>query len=226
MCLAGALAATPVPVRAAAALITTGCVALPDIDSRRATITRLLGPLGWMLHHLTIAVGRRLYYATRTERDEPGAGTGHRLISHTYLAAAGTALLVAAGTGLGDELLAAVGTGWSPPWGSHAVAVAAWWSAGVGGWWWAWGLAAGIGHAVGVLGDTLTVAGAPCWFPLVVDGQRWYPARSRLPFRANGFAEHALVVPALYVALSVAVVAVLGWLPPLWVLVTTLAGGV
>lgn len=213
--LAGALAHLDVPVivRLAAGVITTVCVTLPDIDSRRATIVRVLGPLGVLLHHLTVRVGVALYRATATRWDDDVPDDGHRLISHTFAAAVGTGIIVAAGTAAPGILLAHASTTWGQPWGSWAAAAGEWWGTGVGAYWWAWGLAAGIGHAVGVLGDTLTVMGAPIWWPLPVHGKRWWRVRSAVPFRAGGRTELRVVYPLLYGALAAAVAGVLGWWP-------------
>lgn len=223
--LCAALASAPLPVRAGVLVMTTVSALGPDIDSPRATITRALGPVGWINHRLVARAGKAIFLATRTPADEESPGNGHRLISHTLAFAVLTGIVTAAGTGLLDELLLALSPAWGQPWGQVAGTIAAWWAAGIGDWWWAWGLAAGIGHAAGCVGDTLTVDGAPIWWPLIVEGRRWYPARSPLPFHADGLREHLLVVPALYVVLAASAVGVLGWWPPLWQLATTLAGG-
>jgi hypothetical protein len=211
--LAGALAPTPWSVRVAALIITTGSALLPDIDSRRATITRVLGPLGWFLHHFTVWFGKTLYLATRTEYDDESPGSGHRLISHTYLAACWTGGMTGMATwGMPAWLLSTAG---DSPWGQLAGVVGTALGTAVGDWWWCWALAVGIGHAAGVLGDTWTVSGAPCWFPMKIQGKRWYDARSTLPFHTDGITEHYVVTPLLCTALVAAVLGVLGWWPPI-----------
>lgn len=205
----------PVLVRLAAVVITTACVTLPDIDTRRATIVRVLGPLGVALHHLTVWVGVALYRATATRWDDDVPDDGHRLISHTLVAAAGTAIVVAVGTAAPGIVLVEVSTTWGQPWGSWAAAIGDGWGTVIGDYWWAWGLAAGTGHAAGVLGDTLTVMGAPIWWPIPIHGKRWWRVRSIVPFRAGGKVETKVVYPLLYVALGASVIGVLGWWPPL-----------
>lgn len=214
VCAALAAAGAPVLVRGVCWALTAAAVLLPDIDSRKATIVRLLGPLGVALHHLTVEVGRTLYDHTATAADDGGAGDGHRLISHTAAAAVGTGAATAGiSAGLGPAL--ALSTEWGQGWGQLAGKLGEAWSAGPGAWWWCWGIAVGVGHFVGVLGDTLTVKGAPLWWPLTIEGRRWYPVTSPVPFRAGKSAERHLVVPLLYVGLGAAVLGLLGAWGPL-----------
>jgi membrane-bound metal-dependent hydrolase YbcI (DUF457 family) len=195
---AGALGA-PLEVRLAGMALTTGCVLLPDIDSPRATIVQvlnfglrrpkrrsLLSLIGWLLylllpgtllHELFTHLSKALFRITRAERDRESAGSGHRQFTHTLVCA----------------VLCGLGAGWATsllPWPAAAA------------WWWFWGLAVGLGHAVGILGDAATVAGVPMLWPLKIDGRRWYDLRLPLTFRANSRFERYGVYPVLAVVLA------------------------
>jgi membrane-bound metal-dependent hydrolase YbcI (DUF457 family) len=206
------------------AATTAGYALLPDLDHPRATASRLLGPLTWLISRVVRATSAALYAATKGPRDEDCTGQ-HRHASHTLAAAilfgglaagAGTwsggwAVLTVALVGLilavnvlGDWLLIVV------------VAAGLWWTvdnsinsipdvtvqAGldqIGSW---IGAAVAVGMFVHCLGDSLTRSGCPWLWPIPIRGETWYEIRlpRLLRFRTGGRVEQLLVVPALAVA--------------------------
>lgn len=229
------VAGAPVALALACAALTTWATLLPDIDSPRSTIVRQLGPLGRPAHRLAVAAVRIAHALTRTHRDGPDAGDGHRYLTHTLVAAVGTGTVVAllsplpaAGIDAVLEVAFPAALPGAVPAGRGTVAgtVLGDWAAGIVGWgagviraagdWgFAVGAAAGTGHAVGALGDCLTPMGAPVAWPLAIRGKRWWRVRSPWTFPAGSEFEHRRVVPVLYVALAVITVGALGWWPPI-----------
>lgn len=201
-CTGAGLCGVPLPVRVGVLVLPVAGVFLPDIDSPRATITRVLGPLGWALHHLAVGTGKALFRLTRTEHDEPSPGSGHRLITHTLVAAVGTGIVSAVcWLWLARGLAHAVGAGPGVPAGVSGA---------LGGFWWLLGAALGLGHAVGIAGDALTVAGVPMLWPLKIRGKRWFEVRVPLAFHADGEVEHLIVYPVLYVAIGLSLIGMFG----------------
>lgn len=153
---------------------------LPDIDCGSSTITRMLGPAGWLLSHAMRGFSHVLYRMTKGPRDEPGAGE-HRHASHTLI----FAVLVGA-------VLAAVCWPWA---GSLPVSP---WLAGVA-------LASGCtSHCVT---DAFTVAGCPFLFPLPIAGETWWEVRLLGPLSFHtGSAVERLFWRPLFVVAAVALI--------------------
>lgn len=134
----------------------------PDIDHKPAVISKIGGPVSWLLCWIFRMISEWFYEVTRTEKDR--AGGCHRTFTHTNF---GTLLTAAA-------LLA----------GLKATPYAGW------AWWWAAAFAVGCLTHIWVIGDACTLSGVP--HPLapfvVVDGKRWatvgFPSWMR--FRAGG----------------------------------------
>jgi membrane-bound metal-dependent hydrolase YbcI (DUF457 family) len=218
---------------------------LPDLDCKGARASRLLGPVTGGISWLLRRASSSLYRATKGPRDENGAGT-HRHLTHTFLGALAFGGLAAGGIALGgpwvalgvlllgillaeDALgnwilkvagLAAVGlvlTAWtgSEP-AAMLTAMLATLSA-IGGW---LGISVTAGCLVHLLGDALTYAGLPLWFPIKHKGEVWYETGIWKPlrFRAGGDFEKRFMFPAF---------AVLGVLliPGVWTLAWTATEG-
>lgn len=123
----------------------TGLGALwPDIDHRPAFISKLLGPITWVLCRVMMFVSRLVYESTRTEQDRP---TGcHRTLTHT---------------------LPFVGLTW---FGTAAIML----GTPAAPWAWFTGAALGLGTLVHIGGDALTLSGVPLLWPLLDHhGRRW-----------------------------------------------------
>lgn len=117
---------------------------VPDLDSRRSRIRKMLPLLGPLLSWLLIGLARWTYQATRTDQDKPESD-GHRGLCHTPVWQALVGLL--AGAGLSRTPAA----GW-------ALFV---------------GVVVFLGQLAHSLGDCLTRAGVPMWWPIICGGQRW-----------------------------------------------------
>lgn len=134
----------------------------PDIDHKPAVISKIAGPVSWLLCWVFRKISEWFYEATRTERDRSGGC--HRTFTHTNF---GTLLT-------GAALLA----------GLKATPYAGW------AWWWTASFVVGCLTHIWVIGDACTLSGVP--HPLapfvVIDGKRWatvgFPAAMR--FRAGG----------------------------------------
>jgi membrane-bound metal-dependent hydrolase YbcI (DUF457 family) len=128
---------------------------LPDIDCGSSTITRMLGPVGWVLSHALRAFSHALYAMTKGPRDERCEGE-HRHASHTVLFAVLVGLLAVAACSVWPASL---------PVSPSLIG---------------FGLAAGcVSHC---LTDAMTVAGCPFLFPLPIAGETWYEIRLLGPF--------------------------------------------
>lgn len=179
--LAGAVPAAPGPVRAVAlVLVVVGSLA-PDIDSERATITRALWLPGRLAHELAVAGGRLAFRLTATRYDSDPWNDGHRLITHTALAALAAGTVVSAGTVAAGRVVTAVlpTTG---IWGGLLGDI----GPGIVAAWWLWGLAFAWGCLVHILADTCTVQGTPLLWPLKIHGKRWWLVRAPLTVRVGG----------------------------------------
>lgn len=128
----------------------------PDIDHRPAFISKVLGPVSWLLCWIMRHLSMAIYEATRTEKDRKGGC--HRTFTHTLPFVVLTGAATAAG------LLATPAHGW-------AAFV---------------GVALGLGTLVHILGDALTLSGVPVRWPLLDSkGRRWSTWGLRW-FRAGG----------------------------------------
>jgi membrane-bound metal-dependent hydrolase YbcI (DUF457 family) len=206
------------------AAATAGYALLPDLDHPGAGASRLLGPITGLLSWAVRGFSAALYAITKGPRDERSTGK-HRHASHTLVAAlllGGLTAFVASRGGpwavlavvlfglllavdaLGDWLLLAlavagllVAADWVP---GTAASVAL--QAGLGtvsSW---IGVAVAVGMFVHCLGDTLTMAGCPWLWPMLIRGETWFEIRPprHLRFRTGGRVERMLVAPALCVA--------------------------
>lgn len=207
---------TAVPFAAA----TAGYAMLPDLDHPGARASRLLGPVTVTLSRVIRWCSATLYRATKGPRDEKVTGK-HRHATHTLAAAVVLSGLAAAAVAAGGPwaivailvlgfvlavdvletwllvLLLGAGGLWVSAVinGSleHAVAreltAAGEWIA----------VAVGLGMFVHVLGDSVTISGAPWLWPLRIAGETWYEIRppKGLRFRTGGVFERAVVVPLL-----------------------------
>jgi membrane-bound metal-dependent hydrolase YbcI (DUF457 family) len=217
----------PSPVQiGAGAVVAAGAALAPDVDHPGSTVARSLGPV-------TRVAARVVSWVSDAVRDgtcgccATEGSHGHRTLTHTAVFA------LAAGAGI-----CAAGWRWGLPAAAVVVGVAAglavlgllsrrgvwlvaalcggcaWaWMHWVGdpaaGWWWV-GVPAGWGVLAHAVGDGLTRAGVPLWWPLRIRGCRWYPAGLPrwLRFRTGGAVESA-----------VSVLLVVGGLTAGWVLV-------
>jgi membrane-bound metal-dependent hydrolase YbcI (DUF457 family) len=190
---------------AAAAVITLPLVVWPRRwRTARAALAGLLRalvlPLALAAHHLAVRGGRGLFAATATPWDRDDWNDGHRLITHTVVAAVAAGTAVGTGTaGLGYAL----GTV-SPTWGGAVTAA-----------WWLWGGAFAWGCLVHILGDTCTVQGTPLAWPVKIHGKRWWMVRAPITVHAGGDGERYGVVPVAWAATVVAALWMVGLLGPL-----------
>lgn len=133
----------------------------PDIDHPPAFISKVAGPVSWLLNKLFMWISHVVYQATRTEKDRPEAI--HRTFTHTNFGTLLTGGAVYAGLLAGHVFLAPL---------------------------WALAFTVGCLCHIWFIGDACTLSGVPhplC--PLVViDGKRWstvgFPRWMR--FRAGG----------------------------------------
>jgi membrane-bound metal-dependent hydrolase YbcI (DUF457 family) len=133
----------------------------PDIDHPPAFISKVAGPVSWLLNKLFMWISHVVYQATRTEKDRPEAI--HRTFTHTNFGTLLTGGAVYAGLIAGHVALAPM---------------------------WALAFTVGCLCHIWFIGDACTLSGVPhplC--PLVVmDGKRWatvgFPRWMR--FRAGG----------------------------------------
>jgi membrane-bound metal-dependent hydrolase YbcI (DUF457 family) len=77
------------------AVIVAGWANWPDCDTRKSTVTTSLGALTIALHHLVVTLCAVIYYATRSEADDPKRPVIHRGATHTWPGAAFMGALVA-----------------------------------------------------------------------------------------------------------------------------------
>jgi membrane-bound metal-dependent hydrolase YbcI (DUF457 family) len=179
----------------------------PDIDHPPALISKIFGPVSWLLNHLMMWISRLVYEATRTEKDKPGRI--HRTFTHTNLAS----LLV------GGLLYA----------GLLATPVHAWAA------FLAVGFTLGALAHIWFIGDACTVSGVP--HPLaplvVINGKRWstvgFPRFMR--FRAGGkrgtVIKGEIIATWAFMASAVLVgsLTLIAYGVPWWMPVITLLGG-
>lgn len=150
------------------------CALIPDLDCQGSEMTRMLGPVGWVLCRVLRNCSRVLYAVTKGPRDERGTGT-HRHASHTLLFAVLLGGATWAGLLVGHVAL---------PLSARTV-----------------GLAVALGCFVHCLGDSLTVSGCPWLFPLPMAGETWYEIKllGPLSFVTGSRPERWLVRPAFAV---------------------------
>ncbi|MGW4488400.1 metal-dependent hydrolase [Amycolatopsis sp. NPDC004368] len=203
------------------AATTAGFALLPDLDHPSASASRFLGPVTGAISRALRWCSARLYAATKGPRDENCSGT-HRHLSHTVLfalalgamAAVATAAagpwavlaVVAFGLLLADDVLgdwvgvaglAGGGMLLATSGAAAALADAAGWI----------GFAVALGCVVHDLGDSITEAGCPFLFPLLIAGETWYEIRppAWLRFRTGKQFEKRVVFP-VFVVLGVLLV--------------------
>lgn len=212
------------------ATVTAGYALLPDLDHPTASATRLLGPVTGGISWLLRRASGWLYARTKGPRDENGTGT-HRHLSHTLLFALALRGICAVITTLAGPwavagwlafgvLLAADRLG-RIAWIAFAAGAASWLpatlasglplgttflatlneSAGFSA-----GIAVALGCFVHCLGDSVTEAGTPWLFPILIAGETWYEIRppALLRFRAGGPFEHIVIAPAVIVGCMLA----------------------
>jgi len=133
----------------------------PDIDHPPAFISKVAGPVSWLLNKTFMWISHTVYQATRTDKDKPEAI--HRTFTHTNLGTLLTGGAVYAGLLAGHVALAPM---------------------------WALAFTVGCLCHIWFIGDACTLSGVPhplCPF-VVVDGKRWstvgFPRWMR--FRAGG----------------------------------------
>jgi hypothetical protein len=218
------------------AAATAGFSLLADLDCEGARASRLLGPVtggvSWALRRTSATV----YRLTKGPRDANSAGT-HRHLSHTVIFAFALGGVTAGGIALGGPWVA-VGVLLfgvllaSDALGNWVLLVAVLSAAGlfitapgaalnamlaildaVGGW---LGIAVTVGCLVHLVGDALTYAGLPIWWPILYKGQRWYETGVWRPLRfgAGSDFEKRFMFPA-FVVLGVLLV------PRVWTLAAT-----
>jgi membrane-bound metal-dependent hydrolase YbcI (DUF457 family) len=203
----------------AGAVVAAGAALIPDVDHPSSTVARALGPLtriaARVISWVSDAVRDGTCGCCATE------GTrGHRTLTHTaaFAVAAGggvcaagwrwglPAAAIVVGVAAGLAVLGLLPRARRFPrarrgnragrWLVGVMAGAAcWWTLTAlgdpgAGWWWV-GVPAGVGLLAHALGDGLTRAGVPLWWPLRIRGCRWYPAGLPrwLRFRTGGPAE-------------------------------------
>ncbi|OIV37798.1 hypothetical protein BIV57_09555 [Mangrovactinospora gilvigrisea] len=221
---------TPMPplVLAVGAVICAGAALAPDLDHKAATISRSFGPISRLACWFTHDLAEIVYKATRTRRDSHREG-GHRTLTHTWFWAAATGAAAYGLSFLGKWAVLAIffvhlvlaieGLLWR--WARRGHDVITWLLSAAVSWivyeqlsnhpgqadWlfphpYAWlGLPIALGVLVHILGDALTESGAPLFWPIPIDGKRWYPFGTPkvLRFRAGDKVEHLLVTPLLVV---------------------------
>jgi len=121
---------------------------VPDLDMPGAKLSKVLGPVTYILALGIRALSIVVYELTRTEKDQPDSD-GHRTLTHTLVFPPAFGLAV---YGLMVSLR-------SP----HDVASIV-----------ASGLV--VGSWAHIAGDCCTIYGCPLWWPFVIDGRRWYYA--------------------------------------------------
>jgi membrane-bound metal-dependent hydrolase YbcI (DUF457 family) len=180
-----ARAASVHSVEGHALLVGIGAVGglLPDIDCGSSMITRMLGPVGWVLSHAMRGFSHMLYAVTKGPEDERGEGE-HRHASHTVLFALVAGLLVMAAC-----------------WPISSLSVAPW----------LLGAAMAAGCFSHCLTDSMTVAGCPWLFPILIRGETWYEIRllGPLSFHTGSDVERLFWRPA-FALVAVALI------PGLW----------
>lgn len=77
------------------AVIVAGWCNWPDCDSVKSTVTTSLGIITRTLHEIVVIACAMIYYATRSEKDDPKKPVIHRGATHTWPGAAFMGLLVA-----------------------------------------------------------------------------------------------------------------------------------
>jgi membrane-bound metal-dependent hydrolase YbcI (DUF457 family) len=168
--LAGVLAAPLMPLpHSPAALpvfvgVTTVAALVPDMDQPGSKLSRVLGPITWLLAWLTGWISRVVYEATKTPLDKP-CGNGHRTLTHTLIFAL---------------LLGGAVYGGMAAWAQTHPAIQPWTLTVA--------LAATLGCWAHLAGDALTIHGIPAYWPVQRGGKRWgcVGAPHVLRFRTGG----------------------------------------
>lgn len=153
--------------------VTVGAVLLPLMVRPSAyrrmcavlvrVLLSVLEPVASGANRLAVRSGRAVFRATATRYDKDDWNDGHRILTHTGIAA------VIAGLAMGG-ITTAVGLGVATASPGLGAGIA-------GAWWWC-GLAFGWGCLVHILGDSCTVQGTPIAWPLTIRGKRWYMVRA------------------------------------------------
>lgn len=102
--------AAPAAVVFVFVMVAGGAALLPDVDTPSSTASNVLGPLSRMVGSGLERLSLTVYHATRLDSDTPNRKGGHRLLTHTYLGAAGFAVVFAA-TGAVSPIAGAVSCG-------------------------------------------------------------------------------------------------------------------
>jgi hypothetical protein len=230
-----------VPTALTLSMLGAGAAIAPDLDHRKATASKSLGPISWAASVGIRALSAHLYAATKTRYDRPNAD-GHRGITHTPPGALGLGLLFGGGCALAEIFGGATAGRWTalaviwvflvwalrglPPKNRHSqdyvaatvltvIAYTVLTRSYPDGLPVLLGATITLGAYVHALGDGLTDYGAPLLFPLIVDGQRWYSCGSPKPlrFKAGKGVETFLIFP---LSLAGAVAALVWLIPDAW----------
>lgn len=210
------------------AALCAGAALVPDLDHKSATISRSFGPISKLACAITNQLGEWVYNLTRSKKDKHREG-GHRTLTHTWFwaAASGAAVYGLSYAGRWAVLalmfvhtvLAIEGLLWR--WARRGHDVITWLLGAAASWivyeqlgshpdqasWafsqpYAWlALPIALGVLMHILGDALTVSGAPLFWPVPIAGRRWYPfgPPEAVRFRAGDKVETLLVTPVLLV---------------------------
>jgi membrane-bound metal-dependent hydrolase YbcI (DUF457 family) len=221
---AAVLPTAPLPVRVLAIAVTGGAALLPDLDHRAATAARSLGLLTRLVAVGISRISLAIYYATREGGDPADRRSGHRLFTHTIpgcvvaasLVAVACLLHPAVGGAVVALLVGLLGLGLKMAGTVPGLVAggATWWALTDDfGWWWVFPVATFLGCLVHIVGDTVTDAGTPLWWPIMRGGRRWQPVTTPVTFAAGDHVERAVVAPLLAVGVAVAASGALGVWP-------------
>ena len=119
---------------------------VPDLDHPRSRLTRLGGPITWLIHRSLVVLSQSVYSWTRGPRDRIH-GASHRTLTHTPV----FAMVV------GAFLYSALWISGNPV-RAYALIVA---------------VGMTIGCLAHLIGDSCTHAGIPWLWPIKIHGQRW-----------------------------------------------------
>lgn len=223
---AAAIPHAPLPVRVLAVVLTGGAGLLPDLDHPGGKASRSLGLATRLLARAVASISVATYHATRTDGDRPGAGGGHRKLTHTvpgavaFGVAAGVMVLVhpVAGAVAGGVLCGLMALGFRSLGAGFTLAGAGvtWWTLTHDHpWSWVIPVAVVLGSLAHIGCDMWTSAGVPVCWPFVVHGERWYRVTAPVTFSTGTPTETTLVTPMLWMVLAVSCGVVTGVLPAL-----------
>jgi len=216
----------PLPIRALAVVVTGGAGLLPDLDHPGGKASRSLGFVTRYLARAVKEVAVSVYQATRTDEDPPGAGGGHRKLTHTIPGALGFGLIALAavlahplgGAIVGGLMCGLMSLGFRSLGFGFTLAGGwlTWWALGTyHGWWWAVPVAVSLGAMAHIGCDAFTNAGVPILWPATRHGQRWYRVKTPATFGTGSVVETQVVTRLLWLTLGCTVGLVTGVLPAL-----------